>query len=210
MSAISVDDYLLKFVEGYLFGDLARLEDVQPLHDGRGACLYPMLFTIVAGIELLGSLDLAQGESSVAFDHFWSEYLYQTGPRRAAGRSIYSSVRNGLAHCFMPKAPMELHRDRALSDRHLTTYDGRTILELCRFAADLRAAYEGPYLDRREAQRSVRQGRLDRTISNWLRAPMPQYLPSPSPGGSVTTTPNSLSATGHIIRPLADESSGSR
>src|SRR5689334_14597119 len=52
-----IEEFLERFVEGYLFSDLRSLADIKlPGSASFGAAGYPMVASTMAGIELLGAL----------------------------------------------------------------------------------------------------------------------------------------------------------
>jgi hypothetical protein len=71
---MTIDDFLTKFVEGYLFHDLENMSNLKVLPaQVDGAAGYPIVATVMAGIELLGNL-LTPNISS--FDPVKESYNY--------------------------------------------------------------------------------------------------------------------------------------
>ena len=51
---MTIDEFLHTFVEGYLFHDLKAMNAIP--QKPNGGCSYPMVATVIAGMELLGGL----------------------------------------------------------------------------------------------------------------------------------------------------------
>jgi hypothetical protein len=73
---MTLDEFLERFVEGYLFEDLCSMAAIK-LSDGQryGAVGYPMVMTTLAGVELLGILTATKrfhpNEGDDRFREFW-------------------------------------------------------------------------------------------------------------------------------------------
>lgn len=141
---MDLDEYLNRFIEGYLFQDLKSMASIKlPEGSEYGAVGYPMVMTALSGIEMLGSLTsrapLDDGKGS--FGHFWKVYMYPGHQGRARLHEfVYQFVRNGIAHSFITK-PMVVvtkHRD----ENHLTQDgDGVVRVDALHLADELEHAY---------------------------------------------------------------------
>jgi hypothetical protein len=105
----NIDDFLKRFVEGYLFHDLDNIATLKALegHDD-GAAGYPMIATIMAGIELLGGLVSQSSFSNTAgngyFLDYWNKCLAVTNADyKNLGELFRKLIRHGLAHTFLAK-----------------------------------------------------------------------------------------------------------
>jgi hypothetical protein len=143
-----LQEFLDRNVSGYLFGDIQSLIDVPP--SGAGGCNYPLLQTVLAGIELLGTLlsdepfDPYRG-GRLCFARFWRERLYPIDVARGqAGEAVYQLARHGLAHCFVAKAPVYVSKSLSNAGAHLhRNADGHVLIDGAVLGADLRNVYEG-------------------------------------------------------------------
>ena len=133
-----LDEFLRRFIEGYLFADVESIQrDVHP-PTADGHCGYPMLMSCLAGIEVLGVLAGATPYSTLVakqnktalkaadpylqFCRYWEDYLYTATPQREAGMAIYQLLRHGVAHNFASKQPIQVTRREA--GHHLRTDPG--------------------------------------------------------------------------------------
>lgn len=108
---MTIEDFLKKFVEGYLFHDLESMAKIE-LPDGQddGAAGYPMVSTTLAGVELLGELLIPNTDpfnptaGNAAFLNFWDNYLSVEYPcYTGLGRLFRQLMRNGVSHTFVAK-----------------------------------------------------------------------------------------------------------
>ena len=126
----NIERFASKFIEGYLFHDLAAMAKVEarPPPDRYGDLSYPIVQTCLAGIELLGGLlntEPFKGwkRSEHYFCSYWSDYMSQVdrayGKALPSPKQIYALARNGVAHQFLTKPGIDVvkRRDRA---GHLT------------------------------------------------------------------------------------------
>ncbi|NTV41355.1 MAG: hypothetical protein HGA61_03730 [Candidatus Moranbacteria bacterium] len=85
---MNIDKFLEQFVEGYMFGDIENMLKIK-LEEGRnyGACGYPIMMTVLSGMELLGDL---LSEKSIKpnselgnenFLKFWDKYFCKCNPK---------------------------------------------------------------------------------------------------------------------------------
>jgi hypothetical protein len=143
------EDFLKQIVEGYLFGDIESLKKAGAGPDGNGGCNYPLLMTVIAGIELLGNLVSPEpykpwkGDLNRArFAEFWEKYVYRGDQTRAdAGKWIYDLARNGLAHTFVVGGPIKIAKGERAN--HLKKKSDRSVyVDASQLADDLRIGYD--------------------------------------------------------------------
>jgi len=174
-----LDDFLRKYVDGYLFADLETLRTAgPPAPAADGHVGYPMFTACAAGIELLGFL---VSDGSVAFKdrkpnenfvEYWKTYLYPDEPRAGVGMAIYQLVRNGVAHMFTAKSPTIAKRGE-----HLVQVDGVTRVNVVELSDDFRRSYsmhvrpivEGKRCGARGETAVTMQDRLDEILARYKR-----------------------------------------
>jgi hypothetical protein len=108
---MTIDDFAKKLIEGYMLSDLETMSRCGSLPGSSdGAVGYPMMTTILSGMELLGglllppngSLNIVDGEKN--FINFWENFYACSFPKNIGlSRLIYQLVRNGIAHTFIAK-----------------------------------------------------------------------------------------------------------
>ncbi len=143
---MSLEAFLERFVEGYLFGDLRAMATLRPPEGKQyGGAHYPIVMTALAGIELLGVLTheakFSAWNGDQRFKYFWKTYVYPDDPAKAEMASlVYDLVRQGFAHTYLTKPIVEVTKgDMA---RHLTrTAEGAIVVDAQALASDLEAAY---------------------------------------------------------------------
>ena len=143
---MKLEFFLERYVEGYLFDDLATMAPItRPEGKEYGAVGYPMISTTLAGIELLGALTYDKRfnphEGEKHFQWFWEQRLYKQPPRRDLCPTIYQLLRHGLAHVSFAKGSIMVYKG-AGPTYHLVRHEGRLFVEAIEFAQDLRRAYD--------------------------------------------------------------------
>ena len=108
---MKIEDFFRQYIEGYLLGDLENMSTLGPLKGKNyGAVGYPMMSTVLAGMELLGGLlmpnlkpfDPRKGESY--FLHYWDNYFAVENPTYASlGLLFRRLARHGINHVFLAK-----------------------------------------------------------------------------------------------------------
>lgn len=147
---MNLDQYLAQFIEGYLLEDLRAMAPIR-LAPGKeyGAVGYPMVMTVLSGIEVLGALTsptkFNPENGASRFGDYWRNYMYPDRPaRQRLADLVYQSIRHGLAHSFMTK-PMIRVTKHADARSHLTMASNDV---LCVDANVLAIDFEKAYLDR--------------------------------------------------------------
>ena len=119
------------------------IKDLEAMIQGSRVC-YPIVMTACAGIELLGSLFSDEFNSlagSGYFRRYWTQYLYPTRDHtREMGDALYTLVRNGLSHMFLPAEQIGVTGARPHA--HLTRDShGRVIIDAHQLAKDFIRSY---------------------------------------------------------------------
>lgn len=159
-----LEAFLQHNVEGYLFSDLQLITAIPA--PGVG---YPVVMAAFAGVELFGALmssrpfDPFAGRES--FLEYWSQYLYPTaGSTRALGDALYTFVRNGIAHVFVPQGEVGIAARKP--SLHLAfNATGQFVINAEQLADDLVGSYQRaikPYVSPTGA------GVLETTMANNL------------------------------------------
>jgi|SRR5581483_6295096 len=153
MQINTIDSFLEKYINGYLFTDLATIKDSVPkdMHPGNAA--YLMTGALCSGIEFLGYLlqeqkvqDGPEAEGgSFAFEHYCKYYLARIEKRYEAfgviGREL---IRNGIAHSFATKGKIGITRRGDRDESHLVRYgsSGIVVINPDFLYEDLKQSYE--------------------------------------------------------------------
>lgn len=150
---MEIDEFLIKFVEGYLFHDLESMSKLGLLsnhHDGAAG--YPMIMSTLSGIELLGgliSLSIFSTSSSAGntyFCSFWNEFLVKIDSNYEDLGSLFRKlVRHPLAHTSMTKhGIMVIKRlDNNINDKsiYIDSKSQNLVVDCVRFYKDFQKAY---------------------------------------------------------------------
>lgn len=183
-----LEAFLLHNVEGYLFGDLQRITAI-PV-PGVG---YPVVMAAFAGVELLGALMSPRSFNPQAgresFLEYWSQNLYPSvASTRDLGDALYTFVRNGIAHAFIPHGQIGI---AAKSPSVHLEFDasGLFVINAEQLAEDLMASYASsikPHIT------PAGTGTLETTMANNLK----DMLASPTrkPALRAATTLGNLAA----------------
>jgi hypothetical protein len=158
-----LDEFLQHFVRGYLLSDLQEMlkigTELHRVESKDGHCAYPIVMTLMAGIEVLGVLaghkepytfqdenekwKTVDGQKQ--FTRYWTKYLYPKDQRpkwNGVGSDIYQLVRNGLDHTFVAKLPIKVSRQQP--KKHLLATPDRSVVNIDadQLAADFADSYK--------------------------------------------------------------------
>lgn len=104
---MNILEFKESFIEGYLFNDLRSMSTKQDY----GALGYPMVVSILAGMELFGRL-LSGKDNRSGFVYYWDNFFVKQNQRYSLlGELIYQLVRNGIAHSFITKPGIFITKD---------------------------------------------------------------------------------------------------
>jgi len=143
-------EFLDKHIDGYLLHDLERMCEVRVFDNGFGACGYPMLMSILSGIELIGALNwekaitpemVQRGHSKKFFDNGWKMTFSNTKYLEKDNLQIFRKlIRNGLAHQFLSKPYISI--DKGQPSLHLQTKNGFFHVDSIEFFRDFSDGYK--------------------------------------------------------------------
>lgn len=133
---ISIDDFLSDVIDNNLINDMNTIKKytdiLRKVGDRRGLIAYPILSSVISGIELLGMLTAPddyirinrvgnESKEKWYFIYFWIEYL-KTANRipylQSEAELVWRDIRNGIAHKYMIKSLIVTYRFH--EDQHLT------------------------------------------------------------------------------------------
>ena len=126
---MTIKQFLNKHVEGYLFKDLRTMNKIK-LHRRRkmGGVGYPMVATILAGMELLGGLlqssrfNMSAAAGYSYFDNYWNNFFSRNEPKYSRFGNIFRQlIRNGIAHTFLTKTGIWITKDDAVNHLKMFT-----------------------------------------------------------------------------------------
>ncbi|MGB4758703.1 MAG: hypothetical protein WBP26_01475 [Candidatus Saccharimonadales bacterium] len=136
-----LDNYIHKYVEGYLFADMQSIKnDVSPdKHPGNGA--YTLLLSALSAMEFIGllmrsELPIRQDEisgdrvdASKGLGTYIKEYLSKIDPNyRVLCEIAPRLIRNGIAHTYATKGNVAITRQGDRDQSHLKVYGTQEIL----------------------------------------------------------------------------------
>lgn len=146
---MNIEEFLTKHIEGYLFCDLEKMAEIKlKPSEQYGAAGYPMIATVLSGIELLGGiLSIASFDtkkSNEYFDNYWENYLSKCCPRydiENLSDLFRNLVRHGLAHTFLAKPGILVTKGEPQS--HLQIDSGRQemTIDAIEFYKDFKQSY---------------------------------------------------------------------
>lgn len=92
-----------KLIDGYILTDLKIMMDIQPDDTGNGGCSIPAAMTIIAAMEMLGTLlnDEPKNEDGRIYLLSFMESYTKISPKNR--ESILSNYRNKMMHVFFPR-----------------------------------------------------------------------------------------------------------
>jgi hypothetical protein len=126
---------LRRLLDEYLLPDL---ETMAGIRTDRGGLGYPMLFTILAGIEVVGVL-LSGSEDASAHAAFWKELSKDHEKYEAAGEVFRRAIRNSTAHSFLVHTRIRVSKT---GTGNLTVTDGNINVDLLELLDDFHHTYK--------------------------------------------------------------------
>ncbi len=172
MAQSKLGHLLHEYVDTYLMPDLATMADVQVPQSGVGGIGFPLVQTVMAGIELLGRLELGKGKDK-GFRYYWREHLVSVAAAYGTpglDDLFYQLFRHGIAHTTFAKGG-DVVIVKHQPDLHLRAWDGKLYVDCARLSDDFRQSYEESFR-RRLGDASVRQtaeANADRFINEFVR-----------------------------------------
>lgn len=145
----SLQVFLEKVVEGYLFHDLDNIASYIPNNLPCGGAAYPLLSSTCAGIELLGVIankDAFQsvGQSGDNFRCYWDNYLIKQNNAYTEWRSVvWSLVRCGISHTAFAKPGVLV--TKGAPPLHLKPHEQKWIIDASKFYDDFKNSYYNHY-----------------------------------------------------------------
>lgn len=135
---------LFNKLDAYLIGDLETMSKIIPTDGERdGRVGYPMVLTILAGMELMGMVISGRKEYN-AFDDFWKEFIkdnidYGKGGKEGLEKILRLSIRNGIAHHFLTKNGIAITK---WDCNNLTNLNGNLNIDALIFYKDFKKTYD--------------------------------------------------------------------
>ncbi len=145
-----VKDFLEKHIDGYLLCDVENMSMLGPLRDGNGACGYPMLMALLAGIELLGALysDIPypkkhEPSTSRNFPLGWDLLFAKSEEYSDAKiKNIFLRLlRHGLMHLYLSKPGVGILKAESEREHHLAEEGGIFLIHVTKFFEDFSKSY---------------------------------------------------------------------
>lgn len=112
----TVEDFINRSIECYILGDLSAMSRCIASPTGCGGVCYPMLMTILSGMELLGYILNDNNQTRIDgngsnIKYFWDNYFIEINPDYKGLELIFIRlIRNGIAHMFMTKGLIYVHK----------------------------------------------------------------------------------------------------
>jgi hypothetical protein len=111
---MKIEEFLTKHIDGYLLHDLKNMADIgMETPEEPGLVNYPMVATVLSGMELLGGILSIQpfnpDMGDRYFSEYWKDYLVRCCPERPEynienlDRLFRNLVRHGVVHTFLAK-----------------------------------------------------------------------------------------------------------
>ena len=146
MASPNLDHLLHNYIDAYLMADLASMASVPVPTSGRGGMGFPLVQTVMAGIELLGRLELGQGGEG--FRHYWGQHLIAVAPAYGAAgldELFHKLVRHGIAHTTLAKGG-DVVIVKHQPNLHLRAWEGTLYVDCARLSEDFRESYVQSFL----------------------------------------------------------------
>lgn len=146
---MEIKEFLDRHIDGYLIHDLQRMSEIKEFENGYGACGYPMLMSILSGVELIGILnhpteinaELFRSNSRIFFENGWVVLFGKNAKySEESTRKIFRDlIRNGLAHMYLSKPNVGVTKSHP--EAHLQSENGIFFVHPTEFFNDFIKAY---------------------------------------------------------------------
>lgn len=149
-----MEKFLEQFIDGYLLSDVRNMIDNCHVYDnGMGACGYPVLMSLLSGIELIGLIlcDDEINENSIKnntsryFDKGWRKLF--SGNTKYTKKGVIevfrSLVRHGLMHLFLSKPYVGILKEEGAPHLELLKDEGYYAINVIEFFKDFEKGYLG-------------------------------------------------------------------
>lgn len=186
-------------INGYLLCDLAEMNKISV--PGAGNCGYPMLMTMLSGMELLGGLaqveskwSKSSSKSKEYFDYFYLNYFQQYALEYGLFKDeLWFMIRHKLAHTFLTATHFKVAKN--YYEKAITIQSKNVIIDVGVMLKDfqksvLRLAEE---LEGDETLRS----RFEKHLLEMVKAYTPDVKRSGSTSNLSTSITTNISATIH-------------
>ena len=179
---MTIEEFLKQFVEEYLFCDLENMAAITlPLGKNNGAASYPIVATILSGMELLGALlmqnttDFKPLDGAQHFKNYWNNYFVIENPKyRGLHRFFRQLMRHGISHVFVAKPGIFIAKDSGKP-----TFLDQTNMELfldCKvFLEEFERSYENQVIPVLGSKKSNKQLILNRMSSIYSKDSMDEF-----------------------------------
>jgi hypothetical protein len=195
MQVHNLDEFLGRYVDNYLLGDLLTIKEKVPTGAQPGNAAYLMTAAICSGIEFLGTLTTTQEtlpaceacgkpeqfRNKFPFEHYCKHYLAKVDKRYAEfGPIVRELIRNGIAHSFATKGKIGITRVGDKNDHLVRMSDeGFLVINANAFYEDFKKSYtnyaradiaEGGSvrelaLENYERMRRIKEHEIERTMA---------------------------------------------
>lgn len=174
---MKLEDFLSLNIEEYLFKDLNNLAAITVPKGEVGEASYPMLASILAGMELLGMIvsqcnpvekvnKKLEIDGNKHFTHFWIYYLSQYDKKYSGfNRLFYDLLRNGIVHSFMVKQHIIVYKT-TLKHMHYSMIPSQLVIGCNELFKDFQGAYFQLVLPMRVTENSTTHVNRDKMQSN--------------------------------------------
>ncbi|MFZ2975056.1 MAG: hypothetical protein WA055_00305 [Candidatus Moraniibacteriota bacterium] len=170
---MKIEEFLKQNIEGYLFCDVEKMLEIKlNKSENCGACGYPIMMTILSGMELLGFLlgnsSFEAKDGSEYFKNYWENYFCKFNKKykiEGLDRLVRDLIRNGLAHSFMTKPNILIYKDSKESIELIDKERGIISFEVGSFFSDFKNSYYKFVVN--DANKNNMQKRLDNMIKEY-------------------------------------------
>jgi hypothetical protein len=141
-------EFLDKHVRGYLLCDVEQMSKISALGNGYGACGYPMLMALLAGIELIGVLysdasynDRSKSNTEKYFPLGWNLLFSdrETYSKEDVRKVYHYLLRHGLMHLYLSKIGVFVVKSGNLHNGK--DEGGNFVVNVDRFYQDFKESY---------------------------------------------------------------------
>lgn len=146
----TIKEFLEKHIDGYLICDIRRMSEIKAFENGYGACGYPMLMSILSGVELIGILnystkinaELFRSNSRAFFENGWGILFSKNAKysEESTCKIFRELIRNGLAHMYLSKPNVGVTKSHP--EAHLQSENGIFFVHPTELFNDFIKAYE--------------------------------------------------------------------
>lgn len=180
---INIDEFLSQFIEGYLFSDIENMLKIKlTKNQTSGACGYPIIMSILSGMELLGALlddenfnrnnkGKWENKGNKYFDNYWNQCFSSNNKIYKINNIcelVRKLIRHGLAHNFITKPDILIYQNNKEKHWKISKSEHFLSISCHEFYNDFRNSYYKLFLPKIKKNKTRTKKRVSEILNDYL------------------------------------------